>query len=66
MRMSSNKWEEPSASILYIAKRDEGNKGKPESVNKNNGMYFLRTIVDMIDEVTIRTSLLIEIECINY
>lgn len=69
----------PSIAKYYVIEyeRDEANKGnmkdiswriaQPESVDKDNGMYFLRTNVDKIDEKTTWNyyNLIREIECTN-
>lgn len=69
----------PSIAKYYVIEyeRDEANKENmkdirwrialPESVDKDNGMYFLRTNVDKIDEKTTCNyyNLIREIECTN-
>lgn len=69
----------PSIAKYYVIEyeRDEANKenmkdiswriAQPESVDKDNGMYFLRTNVDKIDEKTTWNyyNLIREIECTN-
>ena len=69
----------PSIAKYYVIEyeRDEANKENmkdiswrialPESVDKDNGMYFLRTNVDKIDEKTTWNyyNLIREIECTN-
>ena len=69
----------PSIAKYYVIEyeRDEANKENmkdiswrialPESVDKDNGMYFLRTNVDKIDEKTTWNyyNLIMEIECTN-